>query len=173
MKKAKKRPSKNLTRFLFILYLIVLTWVILFKMELDFSLLKNMNDRSINLIPFAESVTIDGKTDISEILLNVIVFIPFGIYISMLHKPWNFIQKIIPIFCVSLLYEVLQYAFAIGGSDITDLIGNTLGGIIGMILFFILIRMFGKDIIWTINLVASIGTTVVILFLGLLVYVNM
>ncbi len=173
MKKAKKRPSKNLTRFLFILYLIVLTWVILFKMELDFSLLKNMNDRSINLIPFAESVTIDGKTDISEILLNVIVFIPFGIYISMLHKPWNFIQKIIPIFCVSLLYEVLQYAFAIGGSDITDLIGNTLGGIIGMILFFILIRMFGKDIIWTINLVASIGTTVIILFLGLLVYVNM
>jgi len=173
VKKAKKRPSKNLTRFLFILYLIVLTWVILFKMELDFSLLKNMNDRSINLIPFAESVTIDGKTDISEILLNVIVFIPFGIYISMLHKPWNFIQKIIPIFCVSLLYEVLQYAFAIGGSDITDLIGNTLGGIIGMILFFILIRMFGKDIIWTINLVASIGTTVVILFLGLLVYVNM
>ncbi len=173
MKKAKKRPSKNLTRFLFILYLIVLTWVILFKMELDFSLLKNMNDRSINLIPFAESVTIDGKTDISEILLNVIVFIPFGIYISMLHKPWNFIQKIIPIFCVSLLYEVLQYAFAIGGSDITDLIGNTLGGIIGMILFFILIRMFGKDIIWTINLVASIGTTVVILFLGLLVYLNM
>ncbi len=103
MKKAKKRPSKNLTRFLFILYLIVLTWVILFKMELDFSLLKNMNDRSINLIPFAESVTINGKTDISEILLNVIVFIPFGIYISMLHKPWNFIQKIIPIFCVSLL----------------------------------------------------------------------
>ena len=142
-------------------------------MELDFSLLKNMNDRSINLIPFAESVTINGKTDISEILLNVIVFIPFGIYISMLHKPWNFIQKIIPIFCVSLLYEVLQYAFAIGGSDITDLIGNTLGGIIGMILFFILIRMFGKDIIWTINLVASIGTTVVILFLGLLVYANM
>ena len=62
MKKAKKRPSKNLTRFLFILYLIVLTWVILFKMELDFSLLKNMNDRSINLIPFAESVTINGKT---------------------------------------------------------------------------------------------------------------
>lgn len=142
-------------------------------MELDFSLLKNMNDRSINLIPFAESVTINGKTDISEILLNVIVFIPFGIYISMLHKPWNFIQKIIPIFCVSLLYEVLQYAFAIGGSDITDLIGNMLGGIIGMILFFILIRMFGKDIIWTINLVASIGTTVVILFLGLLVYANM
>ena len=108
MKKAKKRPSKNLTRFLFILYLIVLTWFILFKMELDFSLLKNMNDRSINLIPFAESVTINGKADISEILLNVIVFIPFGIYISMLHKPWNFIQKIIPIFCVSLLYEVLQ-----------------------------------------------------------------
>lgn len=142
-------------------------------MELDFSLLKNMNDRSINLIPFAESVTINGKADISEILLNVIVFIPFGIYISMLHKPWNFIQKIIPIFCVSLLYEVLQYAFAIGGSDITDLIGNTLGGIIGMILFFTLIRMFGKDIIWTINLVASIGTTVVILFLGLLVYANM
>lgn len=38
-------------------------------------------------------------------------------------------------FSVTLLYEVVQYIFAIGASDITDLLGNTLGGVIGIALF--------------------------------------
>lgn len=33
---------------------------------------------------------------------------------------------------MSLAFELLQYALAIGVTDVTDLIANTLGGLIGM-----------------------------------------
>lgn len=89
-------------------------------MEFDLSLLSRMNLRSINLIPFAESASVNGRVDTSEILLNMVVFIPFGVYLSIIKPKWNFIQKVLPIFSVTLLYEVVQYIFAIGASDITD-----------------------------------------------------
>ena len=62
----------------------------------------------------------------SEILLNVAAFVPFGIYVSMLKPDGGFWKKVLPIFCVSLFYEVMQYVLAIGGSDITDLISDSL-----------------------------------------------
>ena len=38
----------------------------------------------------------------------------------------------------------MQYVLAIGGSDITDLIGNTLGGVAGIGVFAVLHRLFGR-----------------------------
>ncbi len=62
-------------------------------MEFDISLLMNMNFRSINLIPFAGSLVVNGKTDISEIILNIVAFVPFGVYLSMLKVDWGFCTK--------------------------------------------------------------------------------
>ncbi|HHW69774.1 MAG TPA: VanZ family protein [Clostridiales bacterium] len=76
--------------------------------------------RKVNLIPFSESVIINDKIDYTEIYLNVLVFVPFGIYISILKPDWSFIRKVIPIAETSLLFETLQYIFAIGAADITD-----------------------------------------------------
>ena len=53
--------SKKLTQILFVVYFIVLSWIILFKMELDISLLCKMNLRSVNLIPFAGSLLVNGQ----------------------------------------------------------------------------------------------------------------
>lgn len=69
--------SKKLTVGLLIIYLAVLTWIIVFKMEFDLSLLSRMNLRSINLIPFAESASVNGRVDTSEILLNMVAFYSF------------------------------------------------------------------------------------------------
>lgn len=173
MKEKQKQDTRKLTGALLIIYLIVLSWIILFKMQFDISLLMKMNFRSINLIPFADSLIVNGKVDISEILLNIIAFIPFGMYLSMLNRKWSFMQKILPIFGVSLLYEVLQYIFAIGGSDITDLLGNTFGGIIGIGAFFTLQRLLGKKTVRILNTLATIGTVIVVVFLGLLTIANM
>lgn len=168
-----KRPSKNLTRVLFAVYLIVLTWIIVFKMETDLKLLGAMNFRSINLIPFGGSLVTNGQIDVSEIVLNVAAFVPFGVYITMLHKSWNFLQRLLPIFGVSLLYETVQYIFAIGGSDITDLLGNTLGGILGMVLFLILWAILGRRSLHIINVAATVGTVAVVLLLGVLTVLNL
>ena len=96
--------SKKMTMGLLLVYLIVLTWIIVFKMEFDISLLQCTNFRNINLIPFGDSLVVNGHIDASEILLNVIAFIPFGIYLSIVKNEWNFFQKVLPIFLVSLSY---------------------------------------------------------------------
>ena len=96
--------SKKMTMGLLLVYLIVLTWIIVFKMDFDISLLQCTNFRNINLIPFGDSLVVNGHIDASEILLNVIAFIPFGIYLSIVKNEWNFFQKVLPIFLVSLSY---------------------------------------------------------------------
>ncbi|HBG8579293.1 TPA: glycopeptide resistance protein VanZ1, partial [Clostridioides difficile] len=146
---------------------------ILFKLQFDISSLETMNLRSINLIPFAGSLIINNRVDISEIILNVAIFVPFGIYVCMLKEEWSFIKKVIPIFITSLVFETLQYIFALGASDITDLIGNTLGGIIGIAVFMLLSKIFKNNTIKIINVLALIVTIIVVLFLGLVIFANL
>lgn len=162
----------KLTKGLLTVYLAILTWVILFKMEFDLLYLMNMNFRSINLIPFGASSIVNGRVDVSEILLNVLAFVPLGVYVSMLRPEWSFLRKAIPAFAVSLSYEVLQYILAVGGSDITDLIGNTLGGILGIGIFALLHRLLGTKTNRILNLLASVATALLLLLLILLTITN-
>ena len=111
-------------------------------MQFSFQDLRHFADfKGINLIPFAGSVIVNNQIDFNEIILNVLAFIPFGIYIGMLKPNWSFLKKIVPIAGVSLLFEVVQFIFAIGGSDITDLMGNTLGGIIGVGVYIVFYKL--------------------------------
>lgn len=167
-----KETERRITAVLFIIYLVVLTWIILFKMEFDFSRLSDIRHRSINLIPFAGSVIVNGKLYTYEIILNVAAFVPLGVYISMLKRDWSLIKRVAPAFCVSLVYEALQYIFAIGGSDITDLLGNTLGGIIGIGIFYIFERILGKNVVKILAILAAIATVLAVLFIGLLLALN-
>lgn len=166
------KSQKKFTEGLLLIYLIVISWIILLKMQFDISLLKNMNFRNVNLIPFAGSAIVNGQVFVSEIILNIVIFIPFGLYISMLNKEWGIIKKVAPVFGVSLAFEVLQYIFAIGGSDITDLLGNTLGGIIGIGVFWILSKILKERTIKILNVLALIGTIVVVGFFGLIIISN-
>lgn len=168
-----KSKEYSITKGLFVVYIILLTWIILFKMQFDISSLETMSLRNINLVPFAGSLIVNNRVDISEIILNVAVFVPFGIYLCMSKEKWSFIKKVVPIFITSLAFETLQYIFAIGASDITDLIGNTLGGIIGIAVFMLLSKIFKNKTIKIFNVLALIVTVIVVLFLGLLIVVNL
>lgn len=98
-----KRRQKVITISLLVIYLLSLIWIILFKMTLSFNELPHI--RNINLIPFADSVIINNQIDFEEIIQNIIIFIPFGMYLSMLKPNWTFIKKVVPIASVSLLFE--------------------------------------------------------------------
>ncbi|MFU0825927.1 MAG: hypothetical protein ACFWTJ_00010 [Lachnoclostridium sp.] len=67
---------RNLTRILFAVYILMLVWILLFKMS--FSMDELYKNRSINIIPFMSSVIANGRVDISEIINNIVVFIPVG-----------------------------------------------------------------------------------------------
>ncbi|WP_203248550.1 VanZ family protein [Sporosarcina beigongshangi] len=177
MEKSENNQNK-ITAGLLVVYLFVLTWIILFKMQFSFQDLRHFTDfRGINLIPFAGSVIKNNQIDIGEIIYNVLAFIPFGIYISMLKPRWSFLKKIVLIAGVSLLFEVLQFIFAIGGSDITDLMGNALGGIIGVGVYIVFCKLFRKKANKILNALASIGTIcifalVLLLMIGVIRYGN-
>ena len=64
-------------------------------------------------------------------------FIPVGVYLCLLFKEIPFWGKAALIFAVSLALEGSQYVLAVGSFDITDLITNTAGGIIGIGVYLI------------------------------------
>lgn len=163
--------SKKITKALCIIYLVFLTWMILFKMQFAFQKLPEI--RSINLIPLKESVIVNGKLDVSEIIDNVLAFVPFGIFMGMLREQTAFWKRIAPIFGVSLLYEVLQYLLGIGASDITDLLANTLGGGLGIGIYLAAGKIFGKHVGKVLNGVCLVGAGFLILLVLLLIVTNL
>ena len=166
----KDNKQYNLTRILFAVYTLILAWILLFKMS--FSIDELYKNRSINIIPFMGSVIVNGKIDTSEIINNIIVFIPVGIYVCMLKKDWSILKKISVGFFISLGIEVLQFVLAIGATDITDLIGNTFGGIIGIGVFYLFSKVFKNKTNKIINILASIATILLIALISILVLAN-
>jgi len=160
--------TNKLTTVLFIIYLIVLFWIIVFKFNLRLPPLRNM--RNINLIPFSQPLILNGEIAFGEIIMNVVIFVPLGMYAGILFKRWITLKKLFLFFLISLICEVLQYILNIGASDITDIINNTLGGLIGLMIFNGIEKAF-KNIVKAqkfINIIALTGTTLMILFIFLL-----
>jgi glycopeptide antibiotics resistance protein len=117
---------RALSRILFAAYLLILLWLVLFKFSYDpFAVIRDFQTRSFNLIPFT-------RAHKSEMISNIIAFIPFGVMLGVNFKQVVFRYKIAVIFAFSLAVEIIQFAAAIGVADITDIIMNTLGGLIGL-----------------------------------------
>jgi glycopeptide antibiotics resistance protein len=151
-KTRKSEKSGIFTIVLSLVYALLLVGIVLFK--LPFSLYGIESVRVVNLVPFMGSFTEDGVFTALEVIENVLAFVPFGIYISMLKDDWSFVRKLIPLVSTTLAFEVIQFIFAIGRSDITDLLGNTLGGILGIGLYALLAKLLKKRTDVVINLVA-------------------
>ena len=134
--------NKKWWNILLFLYIIVLSWGILLKFALPPYYL-GMAVRIINLVPYKDVArTWDGHLDIREIFLNIVSFIPLGVGFYCLgnKKFWSAVALSV---AVSLFYEGIQYLLAIGMADVTDVIHNSLGGLIGVLIAMVLIG--GKD----------------------------
>lgn len=153
------KKEQRITTVLLTIYLIILTWIILLKMQVTTKMLPSI--RNINLIPYGQSVIVNGRIDFTEIINNAIAFIPVGVYVAMLKPEWSFIKKVLPSVGISLIYEVLQYVFAIGATDITDVINNTIGGIVGVCIAALCFTMFKEKAYKVLRTLAIIGTVLV------------
>jgi glycopeptide antibiotics resistance protein len=112
-------------------YLVILIWLVLFKFSSDIWSVQ----RSINLIPFAAPKIVNGRINFEEIIYNCIFFVPFGLLLNVNFKKRRFLPKLLLILGFSVTAELTQFIFAIGASDITDVITNTVGGFLGLILY--------------------------------------
>lgn len=154
--------KNRLTAVLFVIYLMAICWILLFKLGVRFSY---MEKRHVNLIPFSEPSILS-----SENILNVVIFVPLGIYTGMLFERSTFGKKLLFFFLLSLIVEGLQYILGAGAFDVTDIITNTLGGIIGLTLFKAIEKAVNNSVKAQkfINIIAATGTILMILLLVLL-----
>ncbi|EJU20408.1 VanZ-like protein [Peptoanaerobacter stomatis] len=162
--------SKKITLILMIFYLIALIWVIIFKLE--FSIKELPQIRNINLIPFNQPAIVNGKADISEIVLNVFAFIPYGLFIHILMDEKSILKKLFIIFATSFIFELIQYIFAIGASDITDIISNTSGGIIGVVVSMFMEKLLRENWIKCINIVSTVCAIILTAIIVILLLTN-
>lgn len=155
--------SRKMTMLLFGVYLVCLTWIILFKLDV-FSTLQIAQYspiHSINLIPFAGTAVYNGVLDYREVGLNILCFIPFGMYMEMLNKHATWGKNLAVMVLVSLSYELVQYALGIGVADLTDLLANSFGGAIGINIMYVLTSIWHEKAYARVNQLALIGTTIV------------
>ena len=94
----------------------------------------------IVLIPFLDMIS--GPIDT---MLNVILFVPLGFFLSLLYKKYNRVSNIaLAGFLFSLSIEIVQM-FGRGSTDINDLITNTVGACLGYFLYKLLSKSIRKD----------------------------
>lgn len=145
--------SKSFFFMISILYLGILMKIILFKTAgLSDILDGNFGGgyRSINGIPFRIFVDYGEMLQsgqwlrgVSNILGNIAIFIPTGLLLPVLFRRLRgtIAVPVTVTLVVSILFECLQYAFALGSADIDDVILNTLGGWVGVLIYRLIALM--------------------------------
>lgn len=128
------------TFFLNTLMYVYLSFVLYFTLmpiitRILFLYLHHYPYKTMNFVPFIDILM--GRGDfLRQVVLNVIMMIPFGFLLPLTNKNETKLLKVIFFtFLVSLSIELLQ-PFNGRSSDITDIITNVIGGIIGYFVYF-------------------------------------
>jgi glycopeptide antibiotics resistance protein len=101
----------------------------------------NLFLQSMNLVPYRDVIKgIDGA--IREAILNIIMLMPFGFLLPIVSKR-NIAAIALFLFIFSISIELMQllYVWSAGPTsrsfDVTDLINNTIGGMVGYLIFLV------------------------------------
>ncbi len=124
----------------FAVYLVLLAWIVLWKLELPYVGTGDL--RQVKLVPFVSDAC-NGASAPSEVVANVLLFVPFGLLLGLLAPGWPWWRTVAVFAGASLALEVAQYALAVGSSDVTDLLTNTVGGVLGLGLLALVRRRLG------------------------------
>jgi glycopeptide antibiotics resistance protein len=147
---------------LFVVYLVLLAWIILWKLEIPYIGAAASLARPIKLVPYFPSGDFNAS-DPLEILVNILLFVPFGIYLGMLapRLRWWPIAGIL--IASSLALETTQHLLSVGSFDLTDVIDNSVGGLIGFGVLVLARRRLGERAGSIITRICLIGGIVAVL----------
>ena len=139
-----EKNKKTLMKLLFIIYMCLLIYVVFFAEAMGRT---PQGEYVYNLVPLREikrfwKYIFDNDTLGSiarlNIFGNIIAFVPFGIFLPYLSEgKLKFILTFLYSFRLSLTIELVQLITRVGSCDVDDIILNTIGGVIGYILWSI------------------------------------
>jgi len=147
---------------LFAVYLVVLTWAVLWKLEVPFT----AADRAVKLVPFV-SVGVVGASAPPEVVANLLLFVPLGAYLALLAPSWPWWRAAAAVAAVSGALEAAQYVLGVGRSDVTDVLANTAGGLVGLLLVALTRRRVGDRTAEVLARACLLATVVVLVLAAL------
>ncbi len=146
----KTKKGKIIVWVLFIIYILLLVKVILFKYPIAMvrAILKDIKVWSLsfrishsNFIPLKSIFQFilqneNMRISLENILGNIMAFVPFGFLLPLLTDGANkFKSIIISSFILSLVFEIIQLLTGLGEFDVDDVLLNVLGASLGYILY--------------------------------------
>lgn len=142
MKRSHVKKLRFLGRVLFILYLVFIVYFLIFAEVYGRSGI--MEEYHYNLVLFKEiNRFIQYRHELGAFAVfanlfgNILIFVPFGFLLPMGSKKRSFLTTTWNSFFMSLCVEIFQLMTKVGSFDVDDLLLNTLGGVLGYILFVI------------------------------------
>ncbi|WP_147535471.1 VanZ family protein [Bacillus marasmi] len=102
-----------------------------------------------NLIPFQNTLIYINGSDrfnldiiINNTLGNILVFLPLGIFLPLLFKKYrSYSNLFLHSLLLSLSIEIIQFSMQIGQFDIDDIILNTVGAILGLLIYDMVVKL--------------------------------
>ena len=167
----------------YFIYLYLLIWVVIFKCGIPKEILGNLcstdpimfgpvikDYMDLNLLqrllfPFNNPTSLDIV--LIESLLNILIFIPFGIYLSIYNKKVNYMKCFIISLLFSASIEIFQLLTALGGFDYLDILTNVIGSLIGVYIYKKLINHYKERSNEIIN---KVNKFVIIIFLPICIF---
>lgn len=141
MKAKSRKRFRVLGKILFVLYIAFLLYFLIFSEW--YGRTGEMREYRYNLVLFQEIKRFWvykeqlGWISFANLFGNVLIFIPFGFFMPMASRYRSFFLTILYSFGLSFLVEAFQLVTKVGSFDVDDLLLNTIGGVIGYIVFVI------------------------------------
>lgn len=161
IKKEKFVLYKELTYLLFVIYLLSLFYIVTFQDD---------NYGTSNLIPFKEifRYDINSKLFIKNIIGNILLFMPFGLFVMAYIDYRRIYPAVILTFISSFSIEIVQNIIG-RVFDVDDIILNVLGGTIGAVIYVILDKLRDRlpkalNKAWFMNLIIILLLLVAIIY---------
>lgn len=118
---------KEILTFCFILYILFLYYIVTFQ---------DNNYGTNNFVPFKEifRYEITSTLFLKNVVGNILLFVPLGLFVTYYVKNKNFIITLILTIFISCTIEFTQYVIG-RTADIDDIILNSMGGLLGYVIY--------------------------------------
>lgn len=135
-----RKRVRVIGKILFVLYVIFIIYFLLFSDW--YGRTGEMQEYHYNLVLFREIKRFWEYRDqvgmfamFTNLFGNVLIFMPFGFFMPMASRYRSFFSTLFYSFGLSLCVETFQLVTKVGSFDVDDLLLNTIGGVLGYIIF--------------------------------------